>query len=289
MAPFSGANYTALMHRWFLLASLLVSGCASSFATMEPAGTLAAGDFRVTAGMSVPVSTRFISSFADLAEQSQERLSSANTDPLNQEEADRVSENAIAVAALMPSLITTFTARYGVMDGWELGVRYASPIVGIESKHRLVDDEDWQLSLRGGYRFHTGIPGLAGKAYDLLESLKVAEFSRHDVTLALLVGTNDERIFSFYGSLGYALGFAHGRVGVDPSLVEAGVDATLFDSNFMMHYITGTAGARLHYAWFSLMAELTLGGAVTNASERSVDYDLDTFLIEPGLALSVEF
>lgn len=273
-----------LLWRCFALATLL-TGCMASSATLQSAQTLAPKDVSIGAGMSVPVSTAFVGEVADSAKLANKLAKKGGDEPLTEAEQRQIVESVIAATTLAPSALFVADLRVGMAKRFDMGLRYGGPAWSIDGKLQLRDGP-WDLALLLGFRHHTNIgPSFASSAYDVLETVKLAEYSRNDIQTAFLYSTDDRKIVSFYGGFRYDLSFATFAL----ELGEEGNRTLDSDEDTVMHTVGVGSGMRVGGEHFAFMLELALSYMVLEPKILGERVDLSGMIIEPGLGIKVIF
>ena len=271
----------------------VLTGCVSPVSQMQTARTLPPKKVRVHAGASVPISSRFAVELVDAVELATDRLRDARDAdrPLTEEEQRQAIESAAAILLLQPAVVPEFGMRIGVFDHVDVGLQSAGPTFRLDAKWHAVDmPGKGHAALQAAYTHHTGIgASIAGSVFDLFESLKLVEYSRKDLELALLASTEDQgRNMSFYGGLRYFLGMP--RI---ESLLAAGIETQtgmpLVSTETDIHEIGATAGIRVGTKRVALMAELTVLWMVFAPEIFGEESDLGGLIIAPGVGAAFNF
>ncbi len=277
-----------------LVAALSTSAaaCVTSVTQMQTARTLAPGETRVHVGSSIPIASRYFSEIIDSLDLIAARLENAESagEPISEEEQRQAVEGAAAVLLLQPSFVPELGLRVGIVEHFDVGLRYSGPAFRFDAKVEVAEDpEQGQLAIIAGYNHHTGIgASIATSAFDLFDSLNLASFSRRDLEFALIANTPDDRgPVSYYGGVRYILAMPR----IDSALAE-GIEAEsgmpLIELDTNMHHLGATAGVRLRWRSISLMAEMTAMYMTFSPTILGEVRDLGGVLISPGLGLAVE-
>jgi hypothetical protein len=271
----------------------VLGGCVSPVSQLQTARTLPPKKVRVHAGASVPISSRFAVELIDAIDLATDRLRDAEdaNRPLTEEEQRQAIESAAAILLLQPAVVPEFGVRVGVFDHVDLGVQSAGPTFRLDAKWHAVDmPGKGHAALQAAYTHHTGIgASIAGSLFDLFESLKLVEYSRKDLELALLASTEDQdRKLSFYGGLRYFLGMPRIESELAPAIeTETGMPLVSTETN--IHEIGATAGIRLGTDRVALMAELTVLWMVFAPEIFGEESDLGGLIIAPGVGAAFNF
>jgi hypothetical protein len=271
------------------LVALLVSGCTTSVSTLQTARTLDPGKVEFVAGGSVPIHGPFVSSFADMIDSAGERVTTGNSTAMTPEEERRAIKAVLAGVLFQPAVIPEVHGRVGLVEGVDVGLRYAGPSFKLDGKVQLAAREFYSLAFTAGYVHHTGLgASIAEKAFDVFESMKLADYSRRDVDLALLLSGREDRTFNAYGALRYLLGMPSFQVSVPRELAASGTGAEQ-ESSPKMHYFGGTCGMRLGGRTIGFLAELSAMYVVFRPEVLSEVRDMSGVLIQPAMGLDVRF
>lgn len=268
------------------------AGCVTSVTQLQSARTLAPKEVRLEAGSSVPISTRYFSEIIDTLDLIAERLRDAERrdEPVTEEEQRQAIEGVAAVLLLQPSFVPEAALRVGVVEHFDVGLRWAGPAFRLDGKWQFADEPGrGQLAATAAYTHHTGIgASIATGAFDLFESVDLVSFSRRDLELGVLANTDERgRAISFYGGVRYILSMPR----IESMLVdglEAASGMPLIDTDVNLHHIGGTAGVRLGGGGLSLMAELTIMYVAFSPTILGQESDLGGLLISPGVGLALE-
>lgn len=273
--------------------ALVLAGCVSPVSQMQTARALPPGQKRLHVGASVPISTRYAQELVDLVELAADRLRDAdNLDrPVTEAEQRQAIEAAAAILLLQPAVVPEIGMRVGVLDHVDVGLQMAGPTFRLDGKWHAVDRPgEWHAAVQAAYTYHTGIgASIAGSIFDLFESLRLAEYSRSDIELALLASTEEQRRpLSFYGGLRYFLAMPR----IESELIdalEAESGRPLVETDTNIHQLGATAGVRLGTERVALMAELTVLWMVFAPEILGQESDLGGLVIAPGVGASVNF
>jgi hypothetical protein len=270
-----------------------LGGCVSPVSQMQTARTLPPKKVRVHAGASLPISSRFAVELVDLVDLATDRLRDARNAgrPLTEEEQRQAIESAAAILLLQPAVVPELGLRMGIFDHVDAGLQWAGPTLRLDAKFHAVDmPGKGHVALQAAYTHHTGIgASIADVVFDLFESLKLVEYSRKDLEVALLASTEDQgRNVSFYGGLRYFLGMPRIESEVvDGIMTETGMPLVSTDSN--IHEFGATAGVRLGTDRVALMAELTVLWMVFAPEIFGEQSDLGGLIIAPGVGAAFNF
>jgi hypothetical protein len=273
--------------------AIALGGCVTSVTQMQTARTLAPRDKRVQVGASLPVSVRYAQELIDIIDLATDRLRDAENAnrPVTEAEQRQAIESAAAILLLQPAVVPEVAVRMGVLDNVDVGVQWAGPTFRLDGKWHAVDvPGQWHAAVHAAYTYHTGIgASIAGSLFDLFESLKLVDYSRNDVELALLASTEDQqRPVSFYGGVRYFLAMPRIESALADGL-EAQSGMPLISTDTNIHQLGATAGIRLGNRRVSLMAELTVLWMVFAPEILGQESDLGGLVLAPGVGAAIDF
>jgi hypothetical protein len=271
----------------------VLAGCVSPVSQLQTARTLPPKKVRVHAGASLPISSRYAQELIDLIDLATDRLRDArNADrPLTEEEQRQAIESAAAILLLQPAVVPELGVRMGVFDHVDAGLQWAGPTLRLDAKLHAVDmPGKGHVALQAAYTHHTGIgASIADVVFDLFESLRLVEYSRKDLEIALLASTEDQdRNLSFYGGLRYFLGMPRIKSEVVDA-IETETQMPLVKTETNIHELGATAGIRLGTKRVALMAELTVLWMVFAPEILGEKSDLGGLIIAPGVGAAFHF
>ncbi|MCP4445052.1 MAG: hypothetical protein GY811_06865 [Myxococcales bacterium] len=265
------------------------AGCVGTSTTLQTAPTVKKGDIRLTGGMSVPVSTRYVEEIADVLGVTADRLSDADTTALTKDEQREAVEGAAAILLLQPGFLYILEGRYGLADRFELGIKWAGAAVRLGGKYWLHHEEGGlDASVAFGYTHHSGVgSSVAKKAFEVFDFLELVDYSRRDADLAILLSGDSRARFGFYGALRYVVGFVNLETNFERLMTEeATSEATVKEQ---IHNLGGTGGMRLRAGPVQIMAELTVMRMMFAPTILDETVDLGGYLIEPSIGASFAF
>lgn len=257
----------------FLLLLALATGCASNLSTLQTAKPLARGQFQVTLGAGAFVPAGQIVDFVDLGIEEGKKFKRAieNDEPvqLTEEEQQRLLTTGIALVVAPPGTVNEVSLRAGVVDNVDVGLRYSGISWRLDSKLRFFHAGDGEQVPEHSRKSFDMALGLAGSrhsfkspVFDLLEIVKINDFSRWDVEVPLYVSMDYGDIFRLYAAPKYVFS----RTRIDEQLVnyaEQGKDVSGFDARLpatvYSQFAGSTFGFSLGYKYVHVFAELTGG------------------------------
>ena len=279
------------MQKLFILAALalFVPACVGTTSTLQTAPTLGKGNVQVAAGMSIPVSTRFVGEVADAVTEVNDRVKNSDTSPLSRDEQREVMQTTLGVLLFQPALLTIFDLRYGVAEKVDLGLKLAGAATRLEGKYWLQHQEGGlDVALNLGLTRHSEIgSSVAKKGFDFLESVDLAAFKRRDIDGAILLSSDAKKKWGFYGAIRYLAAFVKAETSFSKVLTQE--DITEIDVDETMHHYGGTAGVRATLGPVQLMVELTIMRLAFSPTILDEEVQLGGYIVEPAAGLSVSF
>jgi hypothetical protein len=268
---------------------LLLAGCVGPVTTLEPPRTVEPWRVELVAGASVPVHGVFVSSMAKAIQRGTDRLRAANTAPLSDRERADLDQAALAAVLFQPTVVPEIKARLGLIERIDVGFRYAGPTLKFDAKYNFWRSESLDIAASAGYVYHTGIgASIAQGIYQLFDDLKLVEYSRSDVDLAVLVsGPGDKHVFP-YGAVRWIIGMPDFETKLPPAFVQAtGIENSKVDT--LMHYVGATGGIRAGGKKVAFLGELTLMYLVFSPEVLGERRNLGGIVVSPAIALDVRF
>jgi hypothetical protein len=265
-------------------------GCTTSVSTLQSPRTVEPGHAELIGGVSVPIHGAYVTQFGKALDDAAHRVKTADSAPLSDAEERDVVDAALAGVLFTPTAVPELGLRLGVADRVDVGIRWAGPAFRGDGKVHLYRTENGlNLGLTAGYGYHTGIgSSIASSIYDVFDALKLVDYSRHDVDVALLVGGNENAVFSGYGALRGIVSFTKFESELPEELV--GPEGVVqIDTSSSLFYLGGTAGMRLGPKTVAALAELTVMHCWFNPRVLGERRDLSGLVFSPALGLDVRF
>lgn len=281
-----------MIRSWLLPVALLclAQACVSSPASLQTARTVPAGDYRVAAGVSVPVSTRYVGEIADLIGQAVDHAEEAidGDGTITDDEYREMLQSGMAILMLQPTPIFDLSLRRGIVDDLDVGIRWAGPTWTIGGKWRFLKNDSIEMAAAFDYVYHTDLGASYAKAlFDLLDFLKIASYSRHDASLNILISGNEDNIFVPYGGLRYIAGFTSVDTELEDLQTEAGL--TRSETSSVIHHVGGSIGFRVGTEKYNLLMELSVLYMYFKPTVLGEPVQLSGVLITPAIGGAVEF
>ncbi|HYO60002.1 hypothetical protein [Archangium sp.] len=260
-----------------LLALLTATGCASTLSTLQTAKPLARGQFQVSGavGFFTPVGQlgALIDEGIVQGRSIKEIVESGQPYQLPEAEAQKLLGVGMALAVAPPGPANELMIRTGLLEAntLDVGLRLSTTSLRLDGKVRLAHGGDPDFSTEPDYRrksydlaIGVGVSRHLFKSsvLDVLEIVKIDEFSRWDVEVPVYLSMDLGDIFKLYAVPKYI----YSRTSLDSKLVDisqSGQDVTGFDlalpARVSSHFFGASLGFALGYKYVHLYAELTGG------------------------------
>jgi hypothetical protein len=271
---------------------LFASACTTSLTQGQTARALAPGKVELALSGSIPVSTRFASEVADVARASAARLQDAdNADrPLTEQEQREALEAGLALALFHPAVVTELGGRVGIVDRFDVGLKYAGTLLKADGKYQFATSDDGgpDLAVALGLTHHLGYgASVLEPAYALLDFVSLSDYSRHDVELSLLASGEWDEIIALYGGIRYMASFISLDADIERVETASGIPHSSLSSTF--HYAGVTGGLRVGYKYLYATLELTVMRVFAKPVVFGETRDLGGFIVSPSFGLLARF
>jgi hypothetical protein len=294
------------MRTLLLLALLTATGCASTLSTQQTARPLTRGQVRVSGalGAYLPAGQLATALGQGLSEGRAIRDAVKSGQPyhLAREDGERLLGTGLALAVAPPGPSNELMIRTGLLasPSLDVGLRLSSTSVRLDGKVRLAhgghpDDAPVPDTQRTSYDLALGV-GVSrhlfkGRVFDVLELVRVDDFSRWDVEVPLYLSADFGDIFKLYAAPKYILG----RTSLDARLVDysqAGQDVTGFDvglpARVTNHFVGTSVGLAVGYRYVHVYAELTGGYNYCRPVLFGQERDLGGVTLYPAVGLAFQ-
>jgi hypothetical protein len=268
------------------LAAATGAACTTSISTMQSAEALPRRKFRLSAGMDVAVPVSRIADALQAAYDVEEKIrdQGANYTPTD-EDRERYADAIIGLALSAPGAGPEVMLRYGLGSGVDVGARYTQTGLHADLKWQFLGSSTeepaasgWNGALSVGYAYHL----FDGLIFDLLEYVRVDDFTRHDFEVPLVLGKRLKQ----YGRVWFGPKAIFARVHVDAQLEE--LDASL-DTDGWIYYFGGFAGIAVGVRGFEVFAELTIMDLLAHPTILGRERDLGGIVVMPAAGVSARF
>ncbi len=286
---------------WLFLA--LLSGCASTLSTQQTARTLAPGQVQVSggAGFFVPVGTivRVVDAGIEQGEAARDAVESDRPYSLSEEAQQELLTAGVALMVAPPGVNPELMVRVGVVDRVDVGLRYSGISLRGDLKVQLSSGGEAGVGrfLEPGQRSFDVALGVgvarhffSSPVLDVLEVVKMGDFSRYDVEVPLYLSADWGDIFKLYAAPKYI--YSHTRL--DARLVDyaqQGKPVTGFDASLPAtvgsHFVGSTVGLALGYKYVHVYAEVTGGYFRSKPRLFGVERDLGGVALMPSVGLAI--
>ncbi len=270
-----------------LVFAVTASGCATTLSTLQTAKTVPPHHFEFTGGLGFYAPTGAGSNLIAVA-MSQARagaIAAATGKPfaVSDETKEDLITGGVALAVLPPSPGWEISARAGLFENLDVGLRYSVNAVRLDTKFRFFHRGEDPISGTLDPSAGEGIgaqPVVSHRSYDLalgvgvshylfdnpvlslLEQVQIDNFSRWDLEVPLYASAELGEHFRIYGAPKYVFSRTH----LDETLLDyaaqasqrTGVDLFL-PSQVDSHFFGATAGVAFAFRPVRLMLELTAG------------------------------
>jgi len=285
-----------------LLALLALTGCASTLSSLQTAKPLAPGQFQVSGGMGVFVPAGQLTTVAEQGIKQGRAVYDAiqqnESYALSEEDAVTLLTAGAALAVGPPGTNNELMVRAGLVENVDVGLRLTPGSVRLDGKWRLAHGGNESPVLREHERTSLDVAvGLGVSRHlfkspvlDVLELVKIDDFSRHDVEVPLYLSFDVGDIFKAYAVPKYVFS----RTTLDEKLVDfsqdgknlSGFDVAL-PVRVNSHFAGATLGVALGYKYVHLYAELTAGYTHCRPSFFGQERDLGGVTLYPAIGLAV--
>jgi hypothetical protein len=290
-------------------AVLLSTGCASTLSTLQTARPVEPKHFQITAGYGAYLNTGTVAQVVEAGVNQVKVIKRAydTQEPyaLNSGEQRQLLSAGVALIVFPPSYSFEISARTGLMDNWDVGFRYSTNAVRLDTKYRLFHEDNGQ-SLGNGCPEVTTDPSecrsfdvaiglgvskhlFSGFLFEVLEFVKLDDFSRWDIEVPLYISKEFGEVFKLYGAPKYV--YSHTKL--DEKLVEAsnamgtvqGLDVRLPES-IHSHFVGATGGLAIGYKHVHLMLEITAGYTFAKVPVLGEERDMSGVTLYPAGAIN---
>ena len=228
----------------------VVTGCAPSLATMQPAHVGPKGTVQFAAAMEIGVPTGTIIETIDTGKTLSSRALNGQT--LTNEDREQLFRAGINWLGSPPQLGPHFAANYAPIDRFEVGLRYAGQGWRVGSRYQFLRHQDGPFDLVVGV-------GVARSTYtiplsDVIPVLNVDDFTRWTFDVPILIGTSRSWFETWIGPK-----LVHSRFGVGMRLDIPNESPELAHFDGSTTFLGGVGGVAVGYRYLFVAFELTLG------------------------------
>lgn len=261
------------------LTLLLMSGCATTLSTMQPADTLPAGGWHAGAGMNAIVPVTRVADALDAASQLEDRVAAdPNHEPTDEERRDYL-DAALGLALGAPGVTYDLMLRHGFADRFDAGIRWTTTGLHVDGKLQFLrHPSGWNGSISVGYVHHF----FDGLLFDVLELIEIDDFSRWDIEVPVLFG----RSIGDWGTVWGGPKYVFARYSLDAAIMDAG---GVESSDGSIHYIGGFAGFAAGYRWVRVFTELTVMNMFAEPVILGEPTDIGGVIVVPSAGLMVRW
>lgn len=247
--------------------------CSTAISTMQPVQALPKGGLQFGTGAAVNVAPGPIVD----AFQAGKAIAQKGAADINAQDEQDFLTAGLAIALNPPGIINEYSFRYGLGRGTELGLRYTINEVIVEGKWQFLDNPEpkrWDAALHLGVGRHV----FGGAVFDVLDQFQLANFSRNDVSAAVMFGKKPNDYVEFWVGPKYVAGL----YSVEGLFETTGAVA---NSKGAMQYIGGAAGLGLGWKYLYVIGELTVMDLLFKADILGAERDLGGVVVFPSVGL----
>ncbi len=285
-----------------LVAVMVGAGCATNLSTLQTGKTLRPGQIRVAGGAGVYIPAgqvvNAIGQGVHFAKKGVEAASNKENFEVTQDETEKLITAAVALVVLPPSTSYEVSARYGVIDNFDVGMRYGLNALRADAKVRLFHGGGPEGEGEGGRRSFDVAIGVGVSKYffsnpvmGALEKVKLAEFSRWDVEVPLYVSADFNPYFGLY----FVPKYVYSHTTFELKLLELAQACSCYEERLQlpakvdMHFVGATGGLRAGLPRLSFFAELTAGNTFVKPTIMGKPRDLGGVTLYPSIGLAGTF
>lgn len=287
-----GAVRPSMNRTLFFVAALATPACTTSLTQLQTARTMRPGQVQLTAGASVPISSAAVGETIDAAELTAERLADAQARdaPITEQEQLQALETSLALLLFTPGVTTEFAGRVGVVDGFDLGFKWAGPLLQADGKYQVLQQEAHgvDLALSASYGYHLGYgASIASSLYPVLDFVRLGDYAQHDLGVGFILSGEWDNVFGAYLAGKYTAGLVSLDADFERVEVASGLPRTELSNT--IHTIGGTVGVMVGYKYVYAVAELTVAGVFFEPEVLGARRDLGGVIVAPTLGLLTRF
>jgi len=269
-----------------------LTACTTSLTTLQTAKTMRPGQVQVTVAASVPISSAAVGETIDAAEAVAGRLADAEgrDQPITEAEARQALETGLAVTLFTPGVSPELAARVGVLDGLDVGVKWAGALLAVDAKYQLLrqPEHGLDLAVMGAYGYHLGYgASVASAVYPVLDFVRLGDYAQHDLSAGFVLSGEWDDVFGAYLAGRYTAGFVSLDADLERVEVATGLGST--DLSSTLHVVGGTVGVMVGYKYVYAVAELSVAGVIYEPEVLGERRDLGGVVVAPALGLLVRF
>ncbi len=303
-----------------LVLALAATGCATSLSTLQIARPVEPKHFQVSvgAGLYAPLGSvgSVVAQGVKQAEAATAAAKAGTPYSLSPDDQQDLLTAGIGLAVLTPGFGYEMSARTGLMNNLDVGLRYNVTSLRLDTKYRLLHAGNGAERPLPGSMPVGGAPDAplqsppATRSYDLaiglgvsryffsnpvfsvLEYVQLDDFSRWDFEVPLYLSAEFGEVFKLYAAPKYV----YSRTTLDEKLVnysEEATNLTGFDvtlpTEVHSHFVGSTIGMAVGYRWVHLMLEMTGGYTFCDPVVFGQRRKLGGVTLQPAVALNFRF
>ncbi|MGI5864785.1 MAG: hypothetical protein ACOX6T_22435 [Myxococcales bacterium] len=246
-----------------LLSVVWASGCATNLSTMDTARTTPVKHVQVNMAYGIHAPLGWTSGLFDAgASMLQNKFDGKPV--FTADEAEELYESALELALMPPAAIWQLQARTGILDDLDVGLRYSTTQLRLDTKYRFHHaGDDERRSSHAAIGFAVSKYLFSNPVFDWLGYIKIDGFSRWDFEVPLLYSFEYRRSFMFYCGAKYI----YTRFSLDENLynlqrkvVELADQPAIVDQvDSDMHFFGSVLGLGGGYKYVYVFTELSFG------------------------------
>jgi hypothetical protein len=284
-----------------MVLGLVGSGCATNLSTMQTAKTLRPGQFRIAGGAGVYIPAgQVVDAIGHGVKQAKNgvtALENKENFEVSRDDTEAMITTGVALALLPPSTGYEISARYGVIKDLDVGVRYSFSSIRADAKYRLIHLGGPEGEGEGGRRSFDVALGVGVSKYifnnpviEMLEKVKLAEFSRWDVEVPLYISADFNPYFGIYMAPKYVYSHTRMEFRVLEVIEACGcVEEIQVPSTVDMHFVGATGGIRAGLPKLSVFLEVTAGNTFVKPVVLGKERNLGGVTLYPSIGLAGTF
>lgn len=266
-----------------------ISGCAGSYTLLQPAETLAPGEWQVAAGATIPLAGAAAREALQAGGAAVDELAAKveGEEPPGDALARESFEAALAAALFQPSVQPELMVRYGLVEHVDAGLRWGGHLLKADGKWQFLDAGLVDLAVDGSYAYHLSpASSFLGFVPEVLEYVELGDYSQHDFELALIGSFDLGELGAVYGGLrGYVSPLS---LDEDLGKVEELADAPKTSLSATIVGGGATIGFKVGWKYAYLLLEANVMYLHFQPTILGEERDLSGPVLAPAIALAIE-
>ena len=174
-----------------------------------------------------------------------------------------IADAAIPLALTPPGALFEIALRSGIVEDLDVGLRYATTSVKLDVKYRFFHSgDDAEASKHASIGFGASKYLFKNPIFDLLERVKIDDFSRFDLDFPVRYSWEFKEAFAFYAGAKYQLTrftFSEKLFQLQEDASANGAPSFVGEVKSTMHYFGGSVGIMAGYKYAFVALELNGG------------------------------